>query len=167
MASKGFTLLETLVALAVGGLLVLLAHQTFSAAVTFQMADRSIETAHQELMVARQRLASVLGSVDAAGTGFQGSPTSMAFATLSEAGPRRAQVLLRDRWLMLVTAQDTTRLVRAAGMVSDYLQEHGAAAPWVAEWHSPVSAPIAVRLRIERPDRTGVDTLLFVIGGRG
>ena len=55
----------------------------------------------------------------------------------------------------------------------DYRLEPGAESRWVREWVSPVSAPVAVRMRIERAvhgaQDTGnvVDTLLFLIKERG
>jgi len=54
----------------------------------------------------------------------------------------------------------------------DYLLEPGARARWVREWVSPVSAPLAVRLRIAYLPRTAstahhADTLLLLIKERG
>jgi hypothetical protein len=48
----------------------------------------------------------------------------------------------------------------------EYLLEYGAQARWVQEWHSPASAPLAVRLRLQA-DSGAVDTLMLVIGPRG
>jgi hypothetical protein len=51
----------------------------------------------------------------------------------------------------------------------DYLLEPGANTRWVRQWLSPLSAPLAVRLRIERRGGSseGVDTLLCLIKERG
>jgi len=52
----------------------------------------------------------------------------------------------------------------------DYLLEPGADSKWVREWVSPVSAPLAIRLRIAgcgRRDAGCVDTLLFLVKERG
>ena len=49
----------------------------------------------------------------------------------------------------------------------DYLLEPGGESRWVRTWVSPVSAPLAVRLRIRRTDAEGTDTLLFLIKERG
>jgi len=60
------------------------------------------------------------------------------------------------------------RLCLSTGISSlrfDYLLEPGANARWVREWISPVSAPLAVRMRVTRRER--VDTLLFLVGPRG
>jgi len=52
----------------------------------------------------------------------------------------------------------------------DYLLDPGADTKWVREWISPVSAPLAIRLRIARCGRRDagcVDTLLFLVKERG
>lgn len=50
----------------------------------------------------------------------------------------------------------------------DYLADLGANTAWVRAWRSAVSAPYAVRVRIDRrPARPRVDTLLLRIGSRG
>ena len=60
-----------------------------------------------------------------------------------------------------------------ADLALDYLLEPGAESRWVREWVSPVSAPVAVRIRMTRTrngkrDRGNVvDTLLFLIKERG
>jgi hypothetical protein len=56
-----------------------------------------------------------------------------------------------------------------ASLALDYLLEPGADTRWVRQWLSPVSAPVAVRLRLEivGPGKLSVDTLLFLIGERG
>lgn len=57
--------------------------------------------------------------------------------------------------------------VRAVGY--DYLLTPGAESRWVGTWISPTSAPLAVRLRIQRAGCRAActDTLLFLIGPRG
>src|SRR5438105_2612900 len=59
-----------------------------------------------------------------------------------------------------------------ASLDFDYLLEPGAESRWVRVWVSPVSAPLAVRMRVERPGkgeggRVVTDTLLFLIKERG
>jgi hypothetical protein len=49
----------------------------------------------------------------------------------------------------------------------DYLLGLGASSGWVRGWSSPVSAPLAVRLRIDYAPPRGADTLLLIIGPRG
>ena len=56
-------------------------------------------------------------------------------------------------------------LARATGVAFDYLLEPGADSRWVGTWSSPVSAPLAVRVRLSHDG--GVDTALYLIKGRG
>ena len=55
----------------------------------------------------------------------------------------------------------------------DYLLEPGVESRWVREWVSPVSAPVAIRVRVTRglgmgdERRVVTDTLLFLIKERG
>jgi hypothetical protein len=58
-------------------------------------------------------------------------------------------------------------LTPAEAVAFDYLASYGSASAWVQEWHSPVSAPVAVRLRLRRDSAAAVDTLLFIVGPRG
>ena len=75
---------------------------------------------------------------------------------------------VRGGRLVASTATDTVRLMRSTGFAAEYLLEPGANARWMKGWQSPVSAPLAVRLRIAREDSSGlVDTLLLAIGPRG
>lgn len=53
------------------------------------------------------------------------------------------------------------------GLECDYLLVPGADARWVRQWHSPLSAPLAVRLRLLRQDGLQVDTLLLLVRERG
>jgi hypothetical protein len=56
-----------------------------------------------------------------------------------------------------------------ASLALDYLLEPGANTHWVRTWISPVSAPVAVRMRIALVGTGGAsaDTLLFLVGERG
>jgi hypothetical protein len=51
----------------------------------------------------------------------------------------------------------------------DYLVEPGAQTRWIGEWVSPVSAPLAVRIRVTR-EQSGAavtDTTIYLIRARG
>ena len=65
----------------------------------------------------------------------------------------------------LATGESILLADSVTGVEFDYLLEPGAQATWVREWLSPVSAPLAARVRLSMPAR--VDTLLFVVGSRG
>jgi prepilin-type N-terminal cleavage/methylation domain-containing protein len=176
---RGFTLVEVLVALVVTALVVLVAHRVF--AVTIDAAHR-LEAARADLdrkMNARRLLAAAFLSLDIGeGAGdFEGHSDRVAFASwlpTADGWPERRRVRLEVRAGTLLLTDDTpstvalTDSVRAIGL--DYLLEPGADAHWVGEWVSPVSAPLAVRLRVTRASpgaRETSDTLLLLIKARG
>lgn len=190
MRARGFTLVEVLVALTISGVVVLLAHQLFSGVAD---GSRSLVAARLQLdrsANARRWLAAALLSLDvgqdSAGP-FEGRADRVRFATWlqTENGwfERRQVVLQRDGGNMTAqlasteqgAARDSSDL-RLADSISDvafdYLLEPGAETRWVREWISPVSAPLAIRIRVTRERGNGdpkivVDTLLFLIKERG
>ena len=167
----GFTLVEVLVALAIGGLVVLMAHRAFGAATDFALALGRGQTAHDEVMETRRYLATLLGSVDAAAegsAGFRGGEGRIVFGAWHDGALQGMELTVREGRLVATTQTDTVRLMRSTGFAAEYLLEPGANARWMKGWQSPVSAPLAVRLRIARGDSSGVvDTLLLAIGPRG
>jgi prepilin-type N-terminal cleavage/methylation domain-containing protein len=182
--ARGFTLVELLVALTVGSLVVLLAHRTFAVAGDLAGRVAARREVHDRDINARGFLARAFGSLEvglAPNGGFRGLAEDVSFTswlrspddTLRRHGVRIAAT--PDGVIGLVTplragsafAPDTLRLFPQAEEVGfDYLLDFGADAAWVHEWQSPVSAPLAVRLRLARGDGA-VDTLLFAIGPRG
>lgn len=188
---SGFTLVELLVALTLTGLVVLLAHGLLA---EISDAARRGQAAARELDVAGNRrvwLMRVFASVTVASApnrGFEGrdgwnrgrEADRVAFFIRlpGESGDAERGVRL---WLTADTLlaevyqagevgelePDTLVLAEGlAGLGADYLVEYGAASPWVREWVSPVSAPLAVRLRLQG-ERGGADTLLLHVGTRG
>ena len=173
----GFTLIEVMVALMLSAIVVLLAHQIFSGVVD---GVGRLDAARAELdrrSNARRWLIEAFGSLqtgaDSAGS-FEGHPQQLAFSTWQRAAQgglarERVSVLAAGSTLVAQMAPGTLDLadsIRAVGF--DYLLEPGANTTWAREWISPVSAPLAVRVRITylgSPERA--DTLLLLIGGRG
>jgi hypothetical protein len=103
---------------------------------------------------------------------FEGDSETVTFTTYmsTPAGwTERRRVTIEARGGRLVLSagsRDTIELRHpVTGVGFDYLLEPGAQSRWVAAWHSPVSAPLGVRMRIA--DSAGVDTLLLRIGTRG
>jgi hypothetical protein len=75
-----------------------------------------------------------------------------------------------DRFVAQAGAARVSLQREVAGLELDYLLEPGADTKWVREWVSPVSAPVAIRVRIAGCGRgyaAGVDTLLFLVKERG
>ncbi len=174
--TRGFTLIEVLVALTMGAFVVLAAHQTFAGATDASLRLGEARERHELEMRARQVLTATLANLDVASpgvVGFRGAGATVAFSTLDE---QLVELRVADGWLTLrhgANAADSQRpavnalrLLAAEAVTFDYLLHAGANEAWVREWHSPVSAPLAVRVRLTRPDGL-LDTLLFAIGSRG
>jgi prepilin-type N-terminal cleavage/methylation domain-containing protein len=180
---RGFTLIEVLVAVTIGAIVVLLAHQLFAA-----VADRgkALITARSELdgsSNARRWLDATFLSLDVGtdgATGFEGRPDHAGFSAwllTPDGWFERRQVTLgaeQGRLRASITPGTPIALVDSVTDVRfDYLLEPGAESRWVREWVSPVSAPVAVRMRVTKTGNgkrdTGnvVDTLLFLIKERG
>jgi prepilin-type N-terminal cleavage/methylation domain-containing protein len=181
---RGFTLIEVMVALAIGALVILLAHYLFVA-----VADdgRALIGARQRLdrtANARRWLRAAFLSLDMGRDtaltfdGHSDRVTFRAWLGTADGWFARRTVTLgwwEDRFIATVAPGDTIILGEGVDDVAfDYLLEPGAEAHWVHEWVSPVNAPLAVRLRVR--DRGGgaldtragpVDTLLFLVKERG
>ncbi|MGH7676107.1 MAG: PulJ/GspJ family protein [Gemmatimonadales bacterium] len=178
----GFTLLEVMVALALGSLVVLLAHRIFTGVTdgSARLADARAALAREAN--ARRLLVAVVGSIDVGRPGagdFRGEPHGATFSTWyqSPAGwlePRRVTLALGGDALVLGGLADEPVLLAnsVTALDLDYLLDYGAGEAWVRTWSSTVSAPVAVRLRITtagdgRREAAGVDTLLLIVGTRG
>lgn len=166
---RGFTLIEIMVALTLSALVVLLAHRVFTGVVDATGRLRDARLALDREANGLRFLQEALGSLDV-GTqgagGFAGRPERVEFATWHrvphgwlERG--RLTLGLEDGRFM---GQDSVARVEF-----DYLLEAGANAAWVREWISPVSAPVAVRIRItgRGTGEERVDTVLVLVGPRG
>ncbi|PYP75100.1 MAG: hypothetical protein DMD25_13800 [Gemmatimonadetes bacterium] len=180
---RGFTLIEVVVALAIGAAVLLVAHELFAG-----VADRgrtliAARTALDRAVNARRWLAATFLSLDV-GTdgagGFDGRPDHAAFSTwlLTPNGwfERRQVTLSAEQGYLRAAVIPGTAIALADSVTDlqlDYLLEPGAESRWVREWVSPVSAPVAVRMRVTnagcgmRDAGCVVDTLLFLIKERG
>ena len=191
LVSRGFTLVELMVALAIAGLVVLTAHRLFAAAGDAGRTLRAAREALDRQANARRWLAATFLSLDvgsdSAGS-FEGRPDHVvlsAWELMPNGWFERRRVSLGKAGQHLVAralpGEPITLADSIASLDFDYLLEPGAESRWVREWVSPVSAPLAVRMRVGRagcpkglPDapgmgdaRCGVDTLLFLIKERG
>jgi prepilin-type N-terminal cleavage/methylation domain-containing protein len=169
----GFTLIEVLVALTLSALVVLIAHRVFTGVVDGSTRLQTARTALDREANARRTLTEMFGSLDV-GTegagGFAGRPERVEFATwqrVPEGWLERRRVVLGVEGGALFARTDISIVLRDSvrGVEFDYLLEPGMNAAWVREWISPVSAPVAVRMRVARA--AAVDTLLFIVGSRG
>ena len=170
---QGFTLIEVMVAVAIAGIVIVAAHQIFTG-----VADgaRAVATARASLdrsANARRWLKATFLSLEPP---FEGRANRASFTSwqLVPGGwfeQRPTQLVQEGSHFLGTTGAESLPLADSVRDVAfDYLLDPGADAKWVREWISPVSAPIAIRLRIAgcgRRDAGCVDTLLFLVKERG
>jgi prepilin-type N-terminal cleavage/methylation domain-containing protein len=171
--SRGFTLIELMIALTLSALVVLLAHRIFAGVVDGAQSLQVARTALDREANARRSLTEMFGSLDI-GTdgagGFAGRRDRVEFTTwqrVPQGWLERRRVTLELTGGVLVARSDVSIALEdsVSHVEFDYLLEPGINAAWVREWISPVSAPVAVRVRIAR--KAVIDTLLFTVGPRG
>ena len=175
---SGFTLIEVLTALALTGMVALLAHRLLSVTVDTARELDQARMAQDRRENARRWLRAAFLSLEAGGGagGFEGLRDRVTFAAWLEqpsgwSVPERLSLSARDGRLA-VSRGVSGPLILADSVTTldlDYLLEPGADTKWVREWLSPLSAPLAVRLRIGRREGPAeiVDTLLLLIKERG
>jgi len=178
----GFTLVELLVALLVTGLVALLSHQLLATVGDSARTLLAARTALDRDANARRWLTSSWRSLEVGGAagGFTGAPQEATYSSWVRTPGGwwvRSRVRLGVVQERFVAVTDTETLVLADGVAAvgfDYLLTPGADSRWVHAWQSPASAPLAVRVRVQRRAPAGehpaiaqVDTLLFLIGPRG
>ncbi|MGH7754647.1 MAG: PulJ/GspJ family protein [Gemmatimonadales bacterium] len=182
--TRGFTLIEVMVALTVSSVVVLLAQRLFSGMIDGVRQAAEARAALDREVNARRWLKSAFLSLEV-GTptsgGFEGRPSAVTFGTwqMTPGGWLEGRRIALRRDGPELRAGD---LVLAGGVRAvdlDYLLDPGLDSRWVREWISPVSAPLAVRVRIEWEEGGGsgewgvgtkgqvTDTLLFLVKGRG
>jgi len=176
---NGFTLIEVLLALVIAGTVLLAAERIFAG-----VGDGS-----QRLVAAREQidraangrrsLKSAFLSLEVGqvtGEGFEGRADRVRFTSwqMTPGGwfTRQATDLGLNESHLVATIGGLSLVLgdSVAEVAFDYLLDPGAESRWVREWISPVSAPLAVRMRIGRKvagQGVTVDTLLFLIKERG
>jgi len=174
-AARGFTLIEVVVALAVSGLVVLMAHRVLASVADGVAGVTQARTALDREQNGRRLLASLLGSLyveNSPGNDFSGDSDRLTFSTWAadaEGRMVRSRVTIEGRGPQLVVQRSSAaKLILLDDVLfldCDYLLEYGAAEHWARRWFSSATAPAAVRLRLAR--RTATDTLLFLVGVRG
>jgi prepilin-type N-terminal cleavage/methylation domain-containing protein len=179
-SAGGFTLIEILLTLVIAGTAALMAHALFSAAVDGSADLRAARASLDRAANTRRFLAATFLSLETGSGGaggFSGQRERMRFAAWIETADgwfeRRDVALALDAGRLVASIESAPALLVADGVARvefDYLLLPGADAGWVGEWISPVSAPLAVRIRLTRrspPGQTVTDTTLYVIRARG
>ncbi|HEU4648242.1 MAG TPA: prepilin-type N-terminal cleavage/methylation domain-containing protein [Gemmatimonadales bacterium] len=177
---RGFTLVEVLVALAISGPMLLAVQQLFAA--TVEQSHRLVQAGARAARAANAArwLADAVGALEV-GEGrpgaFVGTQDRVSFSTwlTNERGWSAAQrieiVTDHGRLIARLAEQEIILADSVADARFDYLLERGESAPWLPGWTSAVTAPLAVRLRLQRMTGLGpanaVDTTLLLIGRRG
>jgi hypothetical protein len=168
-------MIELVVALTAGALLLAALYGLVAAVIDsgsrLVAQRREAEQSRQGDRWLRSVIAST--SVGRPGDGqYEGGPASAMFTTMMPTAygwheARAVSLRVRgDSLLLDVTGSHEIVLRQGVrGLALDYLLEPGADAKWVRQWSSPVSAPLAVRVRIAM--EAEVDTALYLIGPRG
>ncbi len=171
---RGFTLVELLVALLLASILALTAHGLLAAMTDAgTQLQRSAEESRGTVAARTWALEACrsLEAGTATGLGFEGDSMAVRFhsrvviadgwierrpVTIS-VGARRLTLSLGDWSVVLADSVD--------GAVLSYLADPTAEGGWVDGWSSPVSAPLAIRMRWMRGEIE--ESLLCPIGARG
>lgn len=177
MNRRGFTLLELLVALLIGGVVLLTGGAAFDATVS---ASESIRRAEMSVMSTANRarwLRRAVASLEVGlpgGSPFVGTPERVQFSTylLTSNGwweRRTLQLSFSDGRLIALTGIEAVILANhLSDAAFDYLVVPGLDSRWTQRWQSPTSAPLAIRLRLTWLDAEQTpDTLLLLVGERG
>jgi len=169
----GFTLIEVMVAMAIAGVVIMAAHRIFTGVAKLCRAVAAARESLDRSVNARRWLKATFLSLEPP---FEGRANRASFTSrqLVPGGwfEQKPTQLSQDgsRFLGATGAEPIQLADGVSDVAFDYLLDPGADTKWVREWISPVSTPLAVRLRITgcgRGDAGCVDTLLFLVKERG
>jgi prepilin-type N-terminal cleavage/methylation domain-containing protein len=172
--SRGFTLIEVIVALAIGALVLATGREVLGGALDGMRRLTEARRAQDAQANARRMLTTAIGSIDLHSEGaaaFRGLPSAIEFSAWFD---RSGSVpVLRPFRIdadegpavMRVAATRVALWPDARGLAVDYLLTPGAREVWATEWVSTESAPVGIRLRVDRG--SVVDTVLILVGPRG
>jgi prepilin-type N-terminal cleavage/methylation domain-containing protein len=173
LSARGFTLVEVMVAVAIGSLVTAAAYRVFTGVADGAKAVAAARESLDRSVNARRWLKGTFLSLEPP---FEGRVNRATFTSwqLVAGGwfePQPISLAREGNRFVATSGQQTLVLADSVENVTfDYLLEPGADTKWVREWISPVSAPLAVRLRIVgcgKRDAGCVDTLLFLVKERG
>lgn len=168
MRRSGFTMIELLVALAIGGLALTAGSALAGMAIYTVERQQAVIGRHTATAHGYLWLREVFTNATVGQPGdmpFHGSAHTARFSTTLPSargwsGRAVVTIELRDSNVVLQRRERSVIVVRGAGSLAiDYLGAFGADSPWFTGWQSPSTAPLAVRLRIGRTQ--GTDTLVI------
>lgn len=174
----GFTLLEIVIALALTGAVAMTAHRLVDVSLrsTEELHSRQRESGFGAN--ARTWLSQSLLSLEAGegAGGFAGYAQRVEYGSWAQTSngwlaPVRVSLGMRDGSVIAEGVMKKPLVLRdsVTALEFDYLIEPGMETRWVRQWISPVSAPLAIRMRttIERNGIVSIDTLLLLVKERG
>ncbi len=176
MPSRGFTLVELLLSISLSGIAVLLGALMWrqSLASATHLAEHRARL--DRTSGSRRWLETMIGSIDVGAvgdrpfTGHQASAQFTAWIPGSAGWPERQAVSLGvagQQFQADLGASGSLALMDSVASVGfDYLLEPGLNTTWASTWESPVSAPLAIRVRLMNLGGTA-DTILVLVGPRG
>jgi prepilin-type N-terminal cleavage/methylation domain-containing protein len=171
---RGFTLIEVVVATVVAGIAISTAAALF--ATSTDAVGRMVEGSERSMRDSNGRLwlESALAGLEVDNTldgEFLGSSTRVSFRThvwvpLGWIEPARVSVDFDAGRIRMTALGNTVVVADSVGAATfEYLLTYGGESPWVADWRSRATAPVAVRLRLDHGPASA-DTMLFFIGER-
>lgn len=172
-APTGFTLIEVLVALTIAGVVVVGARQIFTGVADGANAVATERRNLDRSSNARRWLKATFLSLEPPFEGRTGRVSFTSWQLTPGGWFAQQQTELGRNGPRLVATHGNAALELANNVTDvafDYLLEPGTDSRWVREWVSPVSAPVAIRLRIATcgHQKVGcVDTILFLVKERG
>lgn len=172
MNDRGFTLIEVVVATVIAGMVISTAAAIFATSTQAvgklaDAAERSMRESNGRLWLA-EAIAGLEVENTAAGE-FVGTSTRLSFPShvlvpLGWVEPALVSVEFDAGRIAMSALGSTVVVAESLRMAEfDYLLDYGGDSPWVPEWRSRATPPVAVRLQLERAG-SPPDTILFFVG---
>lgn len=162
-----------MVAVVISTLVVVAAHRIFTGVADGAKAVATARTALDRKVNARRWLKATFLSLEPSFEGRVNRATFTSWQLVADGWfePHLTSLSLEGSRFVATGGHQTIQLGDSVVAIAfDYLLEPGADTKWVREWISPVSAPLAVRIRMTgcgKRDAACVDTLVFLIKERG
>lgn len=168
MSRRGFTVIELMAAIAVGGIclamLAGLGHTVLASVAGQRTHIENHERRMEGALWLREAVANAAAGLEVSSP-FVGTESSATFSTFLTTArgwhePVTVRLSLEADGIWLRGENVTVRVLPdARSLAVDYLGALGAGSPWLRGWNSAVDVPLALRLRIERSGR--LDTLVL------
>lgn len=174
-ARRGFTLVETMVALAIGGSVLVLVGRTFAAVSDGARRIEASRAEHDGRADGRRWLRGALGSnhPPTDREPFDGRREVLAFSASTrrpdgQFGAERIRVRSIGNTLVAERSieGEVVLIDGVASVAFDYLVAPGADSRWMSQWVSATTSPLAVRFRLARTVDAAVDTAIILIRDR-